>query len=276
MAEQGKNMQPGSGKPGVKAGLPVADKPYLKGKAFGKPALTRGLRILGFLLLSAVLYLFLGQLLAVESAWLRILLNISVLLVAYFLMFMDGAQSGEREVAYAEIALSRQEAGKPAKPAELARCFHPGKGFVSALIGVLPVFLLCLVYAFMAVRESYTLGTLPSWLAPYQARPDIGLALSYYQEGRGLGLIDFLRAAVRLLVFPFINLAGGSRDGVLLVERLSPLLVLLPPLSHAIGYLWGEQRRAIVHGSIATNARKAARKQQKKRQPPKQEPRQLI
>lgn len=273
MDEQKRRLLPGRKR---KPGTPLVSKPYLKGRAFGKTVYARGLRVLGFLLITCLIHLILGQFLAVEISWLRAVLNVSVLLSTYALMYMDGARIGEGDLAFAEIALARQSAGKPADENELARCYHPFKGFVTAAAGAFPVFLLCLAYALVAVRESYTLGTLPSWLKPYLNRADIGLALSYYQQNRGLGFLDFLRVAVRLLVFPFINLAGGNRDAILLVERLSPLLALLAPLSYGFGYTQGEKRRALVHGSIAANTGKSARKQRKKPRPPSREPRQLV
>lgn len=252
-------------------------KPYLKGNAFSRLAVTRGGRILLYLLLSAVMFFFLGQLMVIDVPWLRILVNLVVVAAFAGLMYSNGARVGEGDVSFAEIALSRQEAGKPVSREDKDRCFHKAKGFVTALSGALPMVLLCLVYAVMAVKDHYTLGALPSWVGAYESRADIGLALAYYHDHTGIGAADILRLLVRLLVFPFVNMVGArNADALLVVERLSPLLVLVAPMFYGVGYMRGEAYRSLVHGGIASNARRAARKQRKRQQPKKQEPRQLV
>lgn len=261
----------------AKQTTPQVKKPYLKGLAFSKLAIRRGLSILAYLLVSAVLYFFLGQLLVIEVGWLRVLINITVLVAFFGLLYSNGAREGEGDVAYAEIAWLRKQDGKDIARAELERCFHPMKGFVTVLAGALPLLLLCLVYAFIAVKDHYTLGALPSWLKGYESRQDIGLALNYYNNVNAIGLKDILRLLVRLLVFPFVNIAGsGNADAILLVERLSPLLLLIAPMGYAVGYMRGEHFRSLVHGGIASNARKAARKQRKKQQQRRPQPKQLV
>ncbi|NLW21294.1 MAG: hypothetical protein GXY84_08005 [Clostridiales bacterium] len=252
-------------------------KPYLKGRAFSPLAIRRGLRVLSYLLVSAVLYFFLGQLMVIDLTWLRVLINLGVISAFCALLFGTGARDGEGDVSFAEIAWNRREQGQTVSQDDLAKCFHPLKGFVTALAGALPLVLLCLVYALMAVKDTYTLGALPGWLAGYQQRADIGLALSYYHDRAGFGLNDLLRLVVRLLVFPFVNMVGSRNvEGLLLIERLSPLLVLVPPLFYGLGYWRGENYRARVHGGIAANARRQARRRKKKQQPRRQEPRQLV
>lgn len=257
---------------------PLVKKPYLKGNALSMLAARRGLRILAYLVLSAVLYFFLGQLLVIDIAWLRTIINLAVVIAFAALLYANGAQEGEGDVAFAEIALLRKQDGKTISKQELDRCFHPLKGFVTVFFGALPFVLVCLVYALMAVRDTYTLGSLPSWLAAYETRADIGPALSYYHEQSVFGVADILRMVVRLIIFPFINIAGSRNpDGILLVERLSPLLVLAAPVFYGIGYARGEFYRAQVHSGIAANERKAARKRGRKQaQPKRQEPRQLV
>lgn len=265
-------------KPGLMPGRkPQVKKPYLKGKAVSRLAFRRGLRIFGYLALSSLLYFFLGQLLVIDVTWLRIIINISVIAAFSALMYSTGAREGEGDVTFAEITLTRQQESKAVTQEDRDRCFHPFKGFVTAFAGALPVVLLCLFYAFMAVRDHYTLGALPSWLSAYETRTDIGLALSYYHDYSGIGAPDILRLLVRLLIFPFVNMAGPrNAEALLLVERLSPLLVLIAPAFYGIGYLRGEQFRAMVHGGIAANAKKAARKQKKKQLSRRQEPKQLV
>ncbi len=261
-------------KPAVK---PPVKKPYLRGKAFSALAFRRGLRILSYVLVSAVLYFFLGQLMVIDIVWLRVLINSAIIFAFCALLYGSGARDGETDVSFGEIAWNRREQGQEVSEADLAKCYHPLKGFAAVLLGTLPLVLLCLVYALIAVRDHYTLGSLPSWMTGYLHRQDIGLALAYYQDRAGIGIADILRLVVRLLIFPFVNMAGSrNADALLLIERLSPLLVLVAPMFYGIGYLRGEHYRAMVHGGIAANARRQARRKKKQQQPRRQEPRQLV
>lgn len=258
---------------------PQIKKPFLRGKPVSALAIRRGFRILTYLLLSTILYFFLGQLMVIEVPWLRILVNLVALGAFAGLLYSNGARDGEGDVSFAEIAYTRKQEGKPVSEEDLNRCFHPAKGFVTALAGALPVVLLCLVYAFMAVKDTYSLGALPSWVGAYESRADIGLALSYYHDYAGIGAADILRLFVRLLVFPFVNMVGSrNADALLLIERLSPLLVLIVPMFYGIGYLRGETYRSMVHGGIAANAKRTAQKQRKKKKAAarRQEPKKLV
>lgn len=246
-------------------------KPYLKGRGVSALAARRGGRIAVFVVMSAFVFFFMGQLLALDITWLRLVINLAVLGVLALLYYSDGARAGEGDAAFAEIAYSRRQDGKAVPEKDLDRCFHPAKGFFTALIGVSPFVLICLVYAFMARPAAYTLGALPSWLGPYLKRADIGLALAYYQQPAAFGLQDGLRMLVRLLVFPFVNMMGAENArAVLWVERLSPLLVMLAPMAHGLGYLRGERLRAMVHGGIAAGQRKKRRQEARTKRQPEQ------
>jgi hypothetical protein len=256
---------------------PFVYQPFLKGRACSLLSARRGLRVFLHLALSAGLFFILGQFLVVGITWLRILLNLTVLAAFYAFMFRNGAQTGERDVIYAEIALSRAGEGRSITRDELNRCFHPAKGFFSALMGALPFLIACLVYALLAQESRYTLGSLPFWLSAFRERSDIGLALSYYNETVQLQALDFLRLLVRLLIFPYVNFAGaGNSSALLLIDRLSPLLLSIAPLAYGIGYSQGEHYRSLVHGGIAANRKRVARQQKKKQQPSRREPRQLV
>ncbi|MDI9520900.1 MAG: hypothetical protein QM308_07110 [Bacillota bacterium] len=252
-------------------------KPYLKGNAFSPLALRRGLGVFVYIAVSALLFLFMGQLMVLDVAWLRVAINIAVVVGFASLMYSSGVNRGENDVSFAEIALTRQQEGKPVSKDDLNKCFHPAKGYVTMFFGALPFVLLCLIHALAATRETYSLGALPAWLSAYQNRLDISLALHYYNDVKAFGLADGVRIITRLLVFPFVNIAGqGNPDGILLVERLSPLLVLLAPFFYGVGYQRGEAFRALVHGGIASNAKSTARRQKKKAAARRNEPKQLV
>lgn len=268
------------GKPNKKSSggkVQPVKKPYLKGKAFSFLALRRGLSVFAYIAVSALLFLFLGQIMVLDVAWLRVVINVAMVAGFASLMYSSGVNRGENDVSFAEIALARQQEGKPVGKEDLNRCFHPAKGYVTMFFGALPFVLLCLGHALTATRETYSLGALPSWVSAYQNRLDISLALSYYKDFKAFGLADGLRILTRLLIFPFINIAGqGNPDGILLVEWLSPLLVLLAPFFYGVGYYRGEAYRALVHGGIAFNAKRTARRQKKKKAVRRSEPKQLV
>ena len=68
------------------------------------------------------------------------------------------------------------------------------------------------------------------------------------------------------MVMPFVNIAGaGNKAGILLIERLSPLILLLPAASYGTGYLTGRNIRTQVHTAISTNDRKRIRRENRRR-----------
>lgn len=255
----------------------LVHKPYLKGRWASALAARRSGRVALYLVMSAFVFFFLGQLMAVETAWLRVVVNLAVLALLAFVFYSDGARMGEADAAFAEIAYTRRQEGRPVSDRDLDRCFHPAKGFFTALAGTIPFVLLCLAYAPLARPAVYSLGALPGWLEPYQKRPEIGLALAYYQERQAFGLLDALRLIVRLLVFPFVNLAGADNaPGILWVERLSPLLVMCCPMAYGLGYSRGEHLRAMLHGGILIGQRKKRRQEKKAKRAAGEKPRQLL
>ena len=66
---------------------------------------------------------------------------------------------------------------------------------------------------------------------------------------------------MRLLIYPYINLVGARNASLtLLVDRLSPLALLVPYLGYVVGYLRGRHSRAMLHGSMAAADRRKRRK----------------
>lgn len=88
-------MQPKRKKAKTGSGLLPAPKPVLLGRAVSLLAARRGLEVLAYLLVYAVLYFFLGQLLVMDARWLRTLLNLAALGGLYYLMFHEGIGTGE-------------------------------------------------------------------------------------------------------------------------------------------------------------------------------------
>ncbi len=253
-------------------------KPYVTGVWASAFAARRGLKLLLYELLFMFLFIIVGGVLTFDSFPLRLIANALVLMACASFLYIDGSRHGESDVAFAEILQGHKDAGKQVAQSDLPRCFHPLKGVFTAACCALPLVLLCAVHAATAQVQSYTLQSLPSWVSAFSGQNDIGAALSYYGETPTLGALDVLRVIVRLLIYPFVNIVGvDDRFGLLMMDKLSPLLVLLIPAGYPLGYLQGRRIRAMVHGDIATDAKKRKRKAAKARRARQQKkPEQLV
>ena len=261
-ALRGKIMQDKAKK--AKNKRPLVYKPYLKGNQMDGSALKRGLRLLAYYAIFAFLFLVVGSALQFGNTFLRILMNLLMVLVCAAIVYMDGARLGEAEVAYGEIALARQGSGRNVEDKEKERCYHPLKGIMIALVAAVPLILLCLPHAVTAVKQVYSLQSLPKWVNGFANQTEIMAPLSFYQRDLSLTALDILRMVVRVLIFPFANIATtDNTDALLLMDRLSPLLVCLPLLGFPLGYMTGPRSRAMVHGDISSSNKRAQRRKKK-------------
>lgn len=254
-------------------------KPYLTGKPYFKGNLRASLKLLMYEALFIFLNLMLGASLSFDnSPVLCIIFNLLLVMACGALVYMDGARTGEADVAVGEIAYARQEMGKQVDQKDLERCYNPWRGILTVLVGTSVLLVLACIHAFAAQKQVYTLQSLPGWVSAYSTQQDVMQPLAYYMQQYTTGFLDILRIVIRACIFPFINIAGvDNADGVLLVDRLSPLLILLPFLCYALGYLKGPKMRAMVHGNIATGLKRRKRKEKRERKARQQnKPNQLV
>lgn len=258
-------------------------KPYLRGNVASKTAAKRGLRVFGFVLVFAFIYVIAGLALNFDNNFLRVLCNAVLLLAAAMVMYAEGANQGETDVSFAEIAQERLNEGHKVAESERDLCFHPLKGLFTVALGVLPLFVVCLLYAFMAEKQTHSLSVLPSWVGTYESQSEISLALAYYYETAPFALADVLRVIVRMINFPFVTIVGvNNYDLLYLMDKLSPVLCLVVPGCYLLGYLRGPHLRALVHGNIRMNRRKQnkremrARAQRREQMKKKNEKKELI
>lgn len=245
----------------------IVIKPMLAGSALDVMTFNRALRVAGGVLISMFFYVVFGFLLTFENVVLRILVNTVLLLIGAGLLYMTGATHGEADAAFGEIMYQREQEGKSVPKSERSRGFYKPKGFATAFLGVLPFVLLALVVTFTARLQTYSLGALPEWLTIYRRQPEIGDALRYYETAVSFGVLDGIKLIVRFAVLPFIGMVGSTNAAaVLMVERLSPLLVMAVPAGYALGYLRGKDLRIRVHTSIAQSKRRKKNKDKKERQ----------
>lgn len=241
-------------------------KPYLKGKAFDRTTLSTALKFFFGTLGMALVFLILCVVMNFDAKWLDVTVNLGIVAGVYLFFAQYGVNAGADAVNQGEIMYSRQEKGRPVADWELSMCFHPMKGFIAGLIGAMPLVICSIIFACIAKRQLTNLGALPAWVGSMEGRQELGGALAYYHEGGSLSLEAVLRVIIRMSVMPFVNIVGASdNDAMLLLERVSPVLNLIPAFVYGAGYLMGVNVRTSVHTNIAQGQKKARKKQAKER-----------
>ena len=243
---------------------PKVTKPYVRGRIVDKTTVPGALKFFFATMGLGLAFLLVGVMMSFENKVLCVIVNSVIALSAYMIFHQSGAGAGADAVNQGEIMYARREKGRPVADWEEKLCFHPLKGLVTALLGSLPLVACSVILACIAQRQVSNLGTLPSWLSGVESRPEIGNALLYYHETGSMSLESVLRLLIRMTTMPFVNMVGpDSKDGMLMLERISPLLNLLPALAYGIGYMSGVQIRTGIHSNIELGKRKAKKKQQK-------------
>lgn len=239
-------------------------KPYAKGNWHSAGAVRQGLKLMLYYLAFAFAYVVLGAPLQFGNAALRIVCNLALVLCCGAVVYMNAARLGDTEVALGEIVLGREEDGKPVSAKDKENCYHPLKGLFVLAVAAIPVLLVTVPFAVTAQKQVYALQSLPSWVSSYTGHDEIGAPLAYYQRQFAPGVLDYLRLVSRVLIFPFANMASISgTDAMLVMDRLSPILALLPALGYPLGYRTGPRSRALTHGSIVSSRKRYVRKEKK-------------
>ncbi len=249
-----------------KAKIEKVSKPYLRGDMYDRTTIPGALKFFAGTVVMAVIFLVVCMMMNWEQTWLNIAVNSAVLLLTYMMFAQFGMNAGADAVNQGEIMYAREEKGRPVADWERKLCYHPLKGLLTGLIGSVPILLCSIVLALIAERQMSGIGTLPSWVGSMEGRPEFGAALAVYHETGSLTLQSAMRLIVRMTTMPFVNMIGaGNSDGMLLLERISPILNLLPAVAYGLGYINGVGVRTTVHTNIALGKKKAKRKQAKER-----------
>lgn len=240
-------------------------KPFLTGSPCDERTVKSSLAFFGTMIMVFFIAFIACATASFDSFILRFIMNSAVILLVFFILFNNGSKRGADDVAKGEILWQKKEKGQPFSNGERKMCFHPVKGFLTGLIGSSPFILLALYLALNTSLQMTEAGTLPSWMQAYTGRSDIGNALISYTQPEGMKAIDYIRAIIRIMILPFVNIAGKSNNsGILLVERLSPLLLMLPAAAYGLGYLSGRKTRTRIHTTISENDRKRIRRDRKR------------
>ncbi len=242
-------------------------KPFVTGKPFDENTVKSSLLFLGSLFVVILMCFIVCSATGLGSQVLSIILNGAVLATILIVFFSNGTSHGSDAVTRGEILYQKIQKGQPVTDSEKSVCFHRFKGFLIGLLGTLPLLVLAVIFAVTVQPQTTDSGTLPSWLQSYLRRSDVGGALMHYTNPESMNFFDFLRVVIRITLMPYVNMVGASnRTGIFLVERLSPLLVLLPAIAYGTGYLGGRKVRAQIHTAIFESNRKRARKEKKRQQ----------
>lgn len=241
-------------------------KPYMRGDVIDRTTLSSALKLFGGMVVMAVLFLIVGVMLTFRQNWINIVVNTCILLGVYMFFHQLGMSAGAEAVNQGEIMYSRAEKGRPVADWERSMCYHPAKGMITALLGSIPLFLCALILALITQRQMTNLGTLPAWLGNLEGREEIGNALVFYHETGSMSFEGILRLVIRMATMPYVNMIGtADKDGLLILERVSPVIMLLPAIFYGAGYVGGVGVRSSIHTNIALGKKKAKRKQAKER-----------
>lgn len=241
-------------------------KPFLRGTPTDERTGKGALAYLGILVIASIMSFLVCSMLALDNVYLRVILNLMVVTLVMIILYNNAANSGTDAVARGEILYQKQERGISFAESERRICFHPLKGYLTALLGSIPLLICAVLLAAVAHKQSTGFGSLPGWMSSYAGRSEVGNALVAYTQTTPMGMEDILRIIVRILIMPFVSMVGAeNRDGMLLLERLSPLILLLPAAAYGTGYLQGTRERMKIHTGIAQSNRKRANRERKAR-----------
>ena len=230
---------------------PVSKKPYLTGTPLDSSCIGGAMRFFLYLLMMAIAFLFLGA-------------------EYLFVNVLSGVVSEDKTVLaqnYAgELAYQRKESNRMLNDAEIRACYHPLKGFLTALIGSLPLLIAATVLACTTQRQMTSIGALPTWVSSMMDNVDNGAALAVYAQDGGVAGMTILRIVIRTCILPAVNIVGATNsDAMLRLEQFSPLLCCLPMIAYGLGYPQGVRIRTQVQADIAAGKRKARKKANKER-----------
>ena len=241
-------------------------KSFLTGSASDERTVKSSLMFLGTLVLIFIIAFIACATATFDSIILRLVMNSAVIILAMVIVYNNGSKRGAEDVARGEILWQKQQNGQDFSDSERKMCFHPMKGYIIGLIGTVLILLPAIILAAKTTVQTTDSGTLPSWMQAYVKRSDIGNALVNYTQPSGMQFIDYLRAFVRVCILPFVNIVGSAnRNGMVILERLSPIILLLPAAAYGSGYISGRNIRKQIHTAISENDKKRKRKEQKKR-----------
>lgn len=218
-------------------------KPIRLAQHWGASVLPMACRMLPMVLLIMVMGLFFTALQAIGAYWLRVALGVAAALAVILLLYYDGLNSGVLDVNASRAYMQAQADERTLTEREDAACYHPLKALCAVLVIFGLPLVLSIYLALNAQDYTYTLQSLPSWLTQsYGTREDVMAPLGAYAQAGGLSVLDWIRMLVRLFILSMVNLFEDPQTMKGMIDRLSPLMMCILPLSYFVGYLCGPHR----------------------------------
>lgn len=244
---------------------PLIYEPYYKGRAWtGAPMIKQALKVFCYFLFFCIMYAIVGSALSFDSFALRLIANGLVLFVCGSVIFNKGLVMGEEDVGLGEIVYSRLEEGKPVEEKDKKLSYHALRGWLIFLLAIVPVLAVTIPAAIGAEREMYVRQTQPAWVNAFEDQEEIALPLDHMNQKEERTAKDIFSLLSRILILPYVGIfTAKNKDALFMLEKLAPVLAVLPGLTFPIGYMMGPHARARVHGDIAQNKKRQKRLQKK-------------
>lgn len=240
--------------------------PIRKAGSFMKDAPGIALRLLLYAVVTVVLGLLLSVIQGIENDVLRMAIAALLSVVVLGIYFMEGVSRGTADAVNSRQIAKLEKAGHAITAKEDASCYHPLKALAGSLMMFGIPLVLAVVLALNAKDYTYVLQDLPTWLAgSYGVREDVMAPLAAYTQSLGTGAMDWIRIVVRLFMLVFINLFSNVQTSIALIDRMSPLFILLYPIAYTAGYLCGPSQQMKIEKMNRKAKKVAVRKQQKKK-----------
>ena len=240
--------------------------PLRKANHFMKDAPGIALRLLLYVVVTVVLGLLLSVIQGIENDMLRLAVAALLGFVVLAIYFVEGMSRGTADASNSRQIARLEKAGHSITAKEDASCYHPLKAVAGSMMLYAIPLALAIVLALCAKAYTYVLQDLPTWVpGSYDMREDVMAPLAVYTQSLGTSAIDWIRIVVRLFILVFINLFGNVQTAIGLIDRLSPLFILLYPIAYVAGYLCGPAQQAKIEKMNKKAKKVAVRKQQKKK-----------
>lgn len=240
-------------------------EPYTKGSLWiGGKMFKEALKVFCYFLFFILMYTIVGASLSFESFFLRLVTNGLVLFVCVGVIFNKAIGMGQDDVALGETVYTRLQEGKPVNENDKKLCYRMGRAWLIFLLAIIPVLLITVPAAIGSQRQMYVQQALPEWVKSFESQEEIYQPLMHHTVQQQHGFIDLLRIISRLLISPFIGIfTTKNKDTLLLLEKLAPILAILPAFAFPVGYMMGPYARARVHGDIDQNKKRQKRRNNK-------------
>ena len=241
-----------------------ARRPLRRAKNWGRPVFKMAGRLLLIAAVTLVLGLMFSALQGIPSAVLRTTLTLVIAAGVLMMLFNEGLNRGFADTEASHQAMRLEKEGKTLTKKDDQACFHPLKPLCAALLAFGIPLVLSVYLALTAEPYTYMLQDLPNWVSgAYSARSDVMAPLASYLTEVTMGAKDMIRMIVRMVILLYVNLFSDPQKMLLMIDRLSPLMVLTYPIAYLAGYLRGpasyQKRRSMQRKAKKVAVRKASR-----------------